>query len=339
VQLTPRTLGRRKPRVVTPTTPLEETYLNTTVDCCHTLSSRACYGILTYVYMFPNWIDQRIQIAERLAEGQCGGTTAEAFLILSSVISGIAADLWPGTRIDRQRFVELWARYTGPALLADLISVPLLMNQLEQQKRYDIADRLRANNSDCFSPRGLPDTRVVTGEDVDVLDNEVQAVVPELTMTEIRRSSYPDLFYVHFRSGYVHEYQVGPLADAIIMSHTRSFITYGNFFEAPHRRINFEVSWVASVAAASLAGLKSTGLEGQSTGQQVGGWTARPNFTAVQLTPSPLGGHSQERGGGPDRFLSSDHDVTLQVRRYLASESSRQMTAFSSFRPSGCSER
>jgi len=198
--------------------------------------------------MFTDWIEQRIRIAERLAEGECGGSAAEAFLILSSVLSGIAADLWPGGRIDRQRFVELWARYTAPALLADLISVPVLIHQLEQQERYAISDRLRANNGECFSPRGLPDTLVVTGEDVDILDSEVRAAAPELTLSEIRSSSYPNLFYVHFRSGYVHEYQVGPLADSIVMSHTRSFITYGNFLEAPHRRINFEVSWVASVA-------------------------------------------------------------------------------------------
>lgn len=198
--------------------------------------------------MFHEWIEGRIALSERLAAGECGGSSAEAILILSSVISGIAADLWPGTRIDRHRFVELWAHYSHPQLCASLISIPLLIHELDRTKQHALSDRLRANNPEMFMPRGLPDTRVVTGEDVDIFDDEVLRLVPQLPLAQIRQWSYPNVFYVHFRSGYVHEYQVGTHADAIIMSDTRSHITYGNFLPAPHRRINFATGWVASVA-------------------------------------------------------------------------------------------
>jgi hypothetical protein len=198
--------------------------------------------------MFVEWIEGRINLAQRLANGECGGSYAEAFLILSSLISGIAADLWPGSRKDHRRFVELWARYSDPSLGANLISVPLLISDLERIKQFEFSDRLRANNSDCFMPRGLPDCDVVTGEDVDMYDNEVQQIVPELSVAKIREWSYGNVFYVHFRSGYVHEYQAGSHADEIVMSATRSDITYGNWADPPYRRINMEVSWVASVA-------------------------------------------------------------------------------------------
>jgi hypothetical protein len=197
--------------------------------------------------MFHEWIEGRVALAERLASGECGGSSAEAILILSSLISGIAADLWPGKGIDRQRFVELWTHYSAPELCATLVSVPLLIDDLERTGTFLLSDRLRSANNECFSPRGLPDTRVVTGEDVDIFDVEVQTLVPELSLATIRKASYGNVFYVHYRSGYVHEYQVGSHADEIVMSETRSFITYGNFYDAPHRRINFDIGWLASV--------------------------------------------------------------------------------------------
>ncbi|MGZ5456012.1 MAG: hypothetical protein ACXWLY_17820 [Thermoanaerobaculia bacterium] len=198
--------------------------------------------------MFEDWIERRIAVAERLAKGDCGGSYAEAFLILSALISGIAADLWPGERIDRVRFVELWARYSDPSLGANLVSVPLLIHALDEESSPDFADRLRAENSHYYMPRGFPDSIVVTGETVDLFDDDVRRILPELPLGKIREWSYGNVFYVHFRSGYVHEYQAGTHADEIVMSTTRSNVTYGNFFERPHRRINFEVGWIAAVA-------------------------------------------------------------------------------------------
>jgi hypothetical protein len=197
--------------------------------------------------MYEDWVSRRIDLAERLAAGECGGSSAEAILILSSLISGIAADLWPGTRIDRHRFVELWSLYSDPSQCGNLISVPLLIDDLERAKNFALADRLREQNADAFSPRGLPDTRVVTGEDVDLFEADLASLVPELPVSDLRKFSYGNVFYVQFRSGYVHEYQVGTHGEAVVMSTTRSSITYGNFFEPPHRRINFEIAWLAEL--------------------------------------------------------------------------------------------
>lgn len=200
--------------------------------------------------MYHEWVESRIDLALRLAAGDCGGSSAEAVLILSSLLSGVAADLWPGSRIDKHRFVELWSQYSDPAHCANLVSVPLLIDGLERRSKFDLSDRIRASNGHAFSPRGLPDTLVVTGEDVDLLESDLQEMLPELSLNDLRQYSYGVVFYVHFRSGYVHEYQAGSHADARVMSATRSNITYGNFLEPPHRRINFELSWVADVTRA-----------------------------------------------------------------------------------------
>ncbi len=55
---------------------------------------------------FQAWVQGRIALAERLNEGECGGSYGDAMLVLSALLSGRAADLWPGKGKDRRRFVE-----------------------------------------------------------------------------------------------------------------------------------------------------------------------------------------------------------------------------------------
>jgi len=59
------------------------------------------------------WSEQKILLAEKLNSGECGGSYAEAVIILCGVLSGIAADTWPGIRKDRKRFVELLTKENG----------------------------------------------------------------------------------------------------------------------------------------------------------------------------------------------------------------------------------
>lgn len=216
------------------------------------------------------WIESRIALALRLDKGECGGSYAESTLILSSLLSGIASDLWPGSK-DRVRFVELWAHYAAASLSPLLISTPVLLEHLESVQNWQLADRLRGAFPRVFSPRGLPDTLVVVGVWTDKSETEITQLLPELSIEQIRSFSYPNLFYKHFRSGYVHEYSVGSAADANIMSATRAAVTYSNWMERPHRRINFAIEWVASVAR-SIAANVSEDWERRPLPQPVAWW-------------------------------------------------------------------
>jgi len=69
-----------------------------------------------------NTVDRKLAVAITLSEGGGGGSYYEATLLLSSTVSGIAADVWPGEGIDRKRFVQLWVRYVHPDLDAVRIS-------------------------------------------------------------------------------------------------------------------------------------------------------------------------------------------------------------------------
>ena len=110
-------------------------------------------------------VQKRIALAKRLNEGECGGSYADAILILSSTLSGIAADMWPGESKNRYRFVKLWANYAESALKPNLISVPLLLNQLEDCGDDDLAEKVRATRLGAFYPPGIPDALEQVAQD------------------------------------------------------------------------------------------------------------------------------------------------------------------------------
>src|SRR5215211_6782357 len=89
-------------------------------------------------------VRERVAVAKRLNEGECGGFYGDAILILSAILSGLAADLWPGKGKDRKRFVELWATHARPDLNPNLISVPLLREDIQKSRDTALVNKLSA---------------------------------------------------------------------------------------------------------------------------------------------------------------------------------------------------
>jgi hypothetical protein len=58
-----------------------------------------------------DWVAKKTDVALRLCAGECGGSYAEGVIILSSAISAMAAEAWPGSGIDKMRFVEIIKDY------------------------------------------------------------------------------------------------------------------------------------------------------------------------------------------------------------------------------------
>lgn len=203
-------------------------------------------------------VQKRIELAKRLNEGECGGSYADAVLILSSTLSGIAADIWPGEGKDRNRFVELWANYAESALKPNLISVPLLLNQLEDRGDDDLAEKVRATRPGAFYPPGIPDALplIVTGDHVDQSESELLALDPKLTASELRPFSYGNLFYKHVRSGYTHEGHTTDFASRYPMALEPVPVSYVNYVSRPHRRIYFSVDWVAELVESISASVE-----------------------------------------------------------------------------------
>jgi hypothetical protein len=200
-----------------------------------------------YIQQF---VQRPLSVAGALAQGACGGTYVEACILISGVISGIAAHLWPGEGGDRRRFVEAWVRYADPMLLPHNISLPLLLPSLRQRSPADAA-HLESLRPGMFRSGGS--ARIVTGNDVDVDEASVQAAVPNMTLKEIRSFSYPALFYKHVRSSLTHEYQVGKAASALPMTTRSASVSYSNHGSqsAPgrvKRLIHFSPDWLLDIA-------------------------------------------------------------------------------------------
>ncbi len=201
------------------------------------------------------WVRERVSLAVRLARGDCGGTYAEAVLVVSSLVSGIAADLWPRAK-DGVRFIETWVRYADPKLRATAVSVPMLIERLLQTGDDDLAKNLRPLHPDGSLPFAFWDS-VVTGDAVDAEESVLFRIEPRLALATVRRWSYPVIFYRHFRNGYVHEYEATGVADEVVLSGTSGDITYQRWNSAPFLRINFSAEWLCRVALSIAEGAES----------------------------------------------------------------------------------
>lgn len=212
----------------------------------------------------------RIALAENLGAGRHDGTYADGVVIVSAVISGIAAALWPGGR-DAARFAELWARYADASLSPNLVSAVLVAQYLhfkgEGDKALEKVDvrcaecAIRGRSSLLQVPPGFLDDAVVRGCDVDATVEDL-ALSTTLPRGWLRRWTYGPLFYKIFRSGYSHKFAPDALGDANPMTKTRASVLYTpQHIEAPasttkgqeaepypYRRIYFDFEWLAEIA-------------------------------------------------------------------------------------------
>ena len=201
---------------------------------------------------FHTWVQGRITLAKRLNEGQCGGSYGDAMLILSAILSGLVADLWPGEGKDRKRFVEIWATYSRQNLNPNLISVPLLLGFLEKQGDADLVEKVRNTNPQAFPPWKIDDV-TVTGQQVDKTEDELIHLDPtKLTSKKLREFSYGNVFYRHVRSGYTHEYHTTDFASSVPRAGESAPVTYRNYLRPPQRRIYFDVTWVVEIVESVL---------------------------------------------------------------------------------------
>lgn len=173
------------------------------------------------------WVAERCATAIAIGNGAAGGGYAEAIILLSSVASALAAEVWPGAGIDRARFVELFIRFPDTASEFSKISVPLLIQDLERTDRRaaeELAQALGFQHG----------TKVLTGVDIDRTEAEILDLAAAAPRDRIRRFSYASVLYGELRSSYVHEYKIGSNAGAWPMtSKTDQLVSYVNRLAGP----------------------------------------------------------------------------------------------------------
>ena len=155
---------------------------------------------------FQGYVDHKLDMARRLGSGECGGEYSDACVLISALLSGIAADLFPGIGMDRRRFVETWVRYGRADLRPSSISVPLLARRLRRKGKHAEAAAIEKLRPDSFGPGYA--SKVLIGDQVDVPEDVVLGACPTLTQKDVRDRSYPVVFYEHVRSTLVHEFHL-----------------------------------------------------------------------------------------------------------------------------------
>lgn len=199
--------------------------------------------------------EHRIGIALRLGRGEAGAGYLEGFILLSALISGLAATAWPGRGIDQKRFVELLVRFSDPGLRVTRVSVPLLLRDLKRRSDATAAYEglVRSRPGHFGDPN---DVVVLTGDDVDQ-SPEVACANSGLPLLEVRAYSYATILYRQARNSALHEY----ILHEDVTSHPMTFrptpISYSNLIDkivpadedwGIRRLIHFDLEWIAALA-------------------------------------------------------------------------------------------
>ena len=84
--------------------------------------------------IYRQFFNSKLEIARFLVKERGDKAEPDAEILLCCAISGLAAILWPGRRIDRQRFVQLLIDFCPSRANLTLISTPVLASQLMNSK-------------------------------------------------------------------------------------------------------------------------------------------------------------------------------------------------------------
>jgi hypothetical protein len=193
-----------------------------------------------------DWVTEKCQVAARLSQGEAGGGYAEAVILICAALSALSAELWDGRGIDRCRFIEMLVRVGHNTSDFTTVSIPLLVQHLDNSSRKSEALQMQR----AFS---LPSSaRVVTGPEVDKSEKDVLSICPQLDLKEVRRFSYASILYSEIRSSYAHEYRSGELADSwpmtMLADQQVSYINRMTDDSEMRRLVHFHVEWLAQIA-------------------------------------------------------------------------------------------
>jgi len=140
------------------------------------------------------FLQQRVDLAEYLLSEVRLSHYADVALILTAVLSACAAHRWPGTGINRKRFIELLALHSLERFHTTWVSVPALIN-----------DKLIQETETPYGRPGMS-TMIFCDEEIDLSIQEAGNHYPNISVKHLRNHCYSSLIYVWLRCGYAHEY-------------------------------------------------------------------------------------------------------------------------------------
>jgi hypothetical protein len=135
----------------------------------------------------------RLDLVNVLAADAPGASYGDLVLIMTAVLSACASVRWPGTGIDKRRFIELLVIYSPEDSHASWVGVPALINQ-----------GLLAEIDTPYGP-GESD-QIFCDHEIDLAFDDAKTKYPQVPSRQLRKHSYASLIYEWLRCGYAHEY-------------------------------------------------------------------------------------------------------------------------------------
>lgn len=180
---------------------------------------------------FEDWFQKRLKIAGNIVATFGKEAVSDAEILLFCAASSLATIVWPRGDAknpgDKKRFVQFLIEYSSamhPPV--DTISVDLLIRQLLNGSRTDEANilihKFFRSEYAYFSkshmyyyddgPKHIKYaagtlSRIYDPHEIDVTEEKILELVPDLSRREIRKCSYANIIYSDLRSGLVHEYE------------------------------------------------------------------------------------------------------------------------------------
>lgn len=148
---------------------------------------------------YASWIADRDRLARELSGSTSPWRYADGIIPLCVSINAMASSLWiEETRNDRNRFIELVARFGGgDGVDPTTVSRPLLA---QSKPAWRAAVPVSRINWALTGDDDLPETEIVP-------KHPDPAKADDLKRKEIRKFSYASLLYSEIRCGFIHTYR------------------------------------------------------------------------------------------------------------------------------------
>lgn len=196
------------------------------------------------------FVSAKCDIALALSNGAAGAAYGEAAILISSLLTALSSELWPGRNQDRVRFIELLVRVSPSTPKLTTVSTPLLIQHLLGSNHLAEADQLQVKLLSCDS------SLIITGTEVDRSEDDILAISPSIPRDIVRRFSYACLLYDELRSSYAHEYRPGDKAESWPTTmRLNQDISYVN--KNSQRTIHFHIGYLARIAIETVQRMDS----------------------------------------------------------------------------------
>ena len=140
------------------------------------------------------FLENRVRLVKKLIHDVEEVSYADVVLILTAVISACSSVKWPGTGIDKKRFVELLVNHSPSNFRTSWVSIPALINSG------------LLNESDTKYGEPGQETRIFKDDEIDLSLSDARVHYPQIPGRDLRKHSYASLIYEWLRCGYAHEY-------------------------------------------------------------------------------------------------------------------------------------